>query len=294
MALGLQTSVSSGAQTGYFDIMAEWVETLHGQGKLTNSLESLVKTLRADAALLQRSQVGRLSMKNVATADRLAQKVLSTRRRSFVQDILGDDLLSMKRGSTLSLSEAIQDGMIDRDTLTNLRTQLSAHNVRDIVITRLSADQNTSDFLEVHFGGEVSEADRNLLSILAPTLAKTWASRLPGTVEKEIARCQIRSIHSTPDPSQVSILDVSNPLELSRCEYRICMLVKEGMLVKTIAKTLAVQDSTVRAHLRSIYLKTGTSCHVELLHRLTMEDSASASFLAPAAEVEHDYLRPTG
>ena len=67
---------------------------------------------------------------------------------------------------------------------------------------------------------------------------------------------------------QYDLLDTSNPAELSRSEYRICAMVREGLLARAIADELGVSESTVRSHLHSIYAKTGATGHVDLLHRL--------------------------
>ena len=107
-----------------------------------------------------------------------------------------------------------------------------------------------------------------LLATLAPALMKSWKARLPGTVEKLIARPRVRRAGPVEQPQSLEILDVSNPAGLSRSEYRICTLIREGMLFKQIAEELDIRTSTMRSHLRSIYAKTGTSCHVERLHHL--------------------------
>ena len=71
----------------------------------------------------------------------------------------------------------------------------------------------------------------------------------------------------------VAALDATNPLGLTRCEFRVCTLVREGLVTKSIAEALGVKVSTVRSHMHSIYLKAGVSGHVELLHMLKSEPS---------------------
>ncbi|NHX28236.1 helix-turn-helix transcriptional regulator, partial [Escherichia coli] len=109
------------------------------------------------------------------------------------------------------------------------------------------------------------------IAALAPTLAKSWGNRLPGTAERAAGQARVHRAQEMADPASLPILDAANPLGLTRSEFRICSLVREGMLVREIARKLAVQEATVRSHLRSVFMKTGTSCHVELLHRLATE-----------------------
>ena len=64
------------------------------------------------------------------------------------------------------------------------------------------------------------------------------------------------------------LLGIENPAGLSRSEFRVCSLLKEGMTVNIIADNLSVGRATIRSHLSSIYSKTGASSQVELLHML--------------------------
>ena len=75
-----------------------------------------------------------------------------------------------------------------------------------------------------------------------------------------------------------NIMTAANPLGLSRSEYRVCMMIRQGYLAKRIAQELVVQECTVRTHLRSIYGKAGVSGHVELLHRLTVGSDRRAGY----------------
>lgn len=256
---------------GCLNTISDWVETLHGSGELAESLQSIVDVVRADVAMLQRLVPERLALTSIATADPSAHKVPAPRRRSFAREMLGDHLNVMKVGTLITLVEAEKARLLDHDAIITLRTQMSALNLRDVAVLRLSDGPKGSDFLELHFAGDLPHADRNLIAILGPTLANTWGVRLPGTAEKSIQGNKIRSIGHKVDPAKVAILDAANPLALTRCEYRVCVLVREGMLVKSIARKLDVQEPTIRSHMRSIYLKTGTGCHVELLHRLSTE-----------------------
>jgi len=261
--------------------IAEWVETLHGHGELSASLTKLVTVMRANAALLLRFTADRITPKHVAVAELRSGELLAPKRRSFFRDILDDCPSVFQSGKIVTLSDLADDGAIDLIEMTGLRSQLAQHGLRDIAAIPLSSEAQKSDFLELQFSAEIPDHDKNLLTMMSSTLAITWQGRLPGTADRSISRNSNSNIHELAFQSNLPILDVSNPLALSRCEYRVCTMVMQGKLVKSIAASLKVQDSTVRSHLRSIYQKTGTTCHVELLHKLTtqskeMSDGQSA------------------
>lgn len=131
------------------------------------------------------------------------------------------------------------------------------------------------DFLELQFQAPPMEHDRNLVYMLAPTLAGSWSSRPPGTVEGYIARARIRSNLNRNGDAPRNILDMSNPSNLSRCEFRVCMLIREGFSTSSIADALGICKTTVRSHLSSIYSKTGVHRQVELLHLMQATEDAS-------------------
>lgn len=249
---------NASVDVGCLDILAEWVETLHGQGELNDALHRLINATQASAAFIARHREGRISLHMIAAAGHPKGKP-----PCFVNEMLHDPLSDLRIGATLCLSDAQVSRVMKPAERGALHADLAAYDIRDLVLARLSE----GDFLELHFDHILPKADRTLLTIMGPTLAKTWQARLPGTAERARNRFSLRRRPKTGP----GVLHLSNPFGLTRSEFRVCMLVREGLLVHTIAQKLNVLEPTIRAHLRAIYHKTGISCHVELLHRLSTE-----------------------
>ena len=133
----------------------------------------------------------------------------------------------------------------------------------------LEASCRTSYFLEFHFTSVFSEHNRVVLLTLAGTLSKTWTNRNLGAARAIELKTRL-TVETEPDRSRpVNILATNNPIGLSRCEFRVCMMVREGYNAKRVARELVIGEATVRTHLSSIFAKAGVSGHIELLHRLS-------------------------
>ena len=201
-------------------------------------------------------------------------------RRSLARDAIGERLPSLRPGAVWILSEA-------RDASTFLeeqwlRDQLQLLGIQDVATVILGTKGGQVDYCELQFGQTPTRLNRALLDDLAPALTRAWEGRLPGTVERLITRR--RTQEQLVGPQQDDLLDASNPAELSRSEYRICALVREGLLARAIAEELGVSEATVRSHLHSIYAKTGAAGHVDLLHRLS-RPARSAEDVQPRARL---------
>lgn len=259
------------------DIIAQWVEALHSHGSLSDAIGNVSTTISADAALLVRHAQGSYGTKLIAIHDPDADKISSQNRRSFAFDIFSEYLEHMKVGTLVTLQELANDSFLRREEISDFHKNASIYGVRDVALVCLSSASGSVDVLEFHFEFEMTSRDRELLTQLAATLARSWKSRLPGIAETNSIQLQTRNRSSQTNIAAVPILHQSNPFSLSRCEYRVCALVKEGMLAKSIAIQLGVRDSTVRSHLRSIYMKTESTCHIELLHCLNSNNAAAPS-----------------
>jgi len=104
---------------------------------------------------------------------------------------------------------------------------------------------------------------------MSPALALAWSRRLPGSAHALMRRTRARPATEEASQTGTDILGPDNPARLSRSEFRICAMIREGMMTKSIAEQLGIRTTTLRSHLHSIYSKTGTSCQVDLLHRLS-------------------------
>ncbi len=77
------------------------------------------------------------------------------------------------------------------------------------------------------------------------------------------------------------ILGFQNPARLSRAEFRVCMLIAEGAGNAEICAALSLSESTVRAHVRTICIKTGSTDRDALLAQLGRRGAASKRPDAP-------------
>ncbi|MFV2034844.1 MAG: helix-turn-helix transcriptional regulator [Halocynthiibacter sp.] len=238
-------------------------------------LEQLMYLLKAEAVLISRFVEGSCKAKPIAVFVSEPAKGATAQRKTFTEVILGENLRISEPGSTWVWSETgYEMEMMDPP---RVQEQIHALGLRDIALVALETNSSFCDYLEFQFRADMPEYSRNLLFILARTLAKTWMARLPGTGEKQLAKVRNRKTAAKSGTDVLPILDVDNPVGLSRCEYRICTMVREGMLVKDIGHELAVRGGRVRSHLHSIYTKTGSSGQIELLHRLSTSQKRGAA-----------------
>jgi len=223
--------------------------------------------IKADVALVSRFVEGNHKAKEVSVLDTFSSKVYSPKHSSFTHEILGENLRFSQVGSVWFWSEFEEDET--QLVRSKIGENIRASGLCDIASIVLEVRVGVCDYLELQFEKSLSKSDRHHLSLFARTLSSTWKHRLPGTVEKQLAQTRVQQTLDQPGYSTKLILDIDNPNELSRCEFRVCAMVKEGMLAKDIAKVLVVSEATVRSHLHAIYTKTSTSGQIELLHRLS-------------------------
>lgn len=245
-----------------------WVEALHGHGEMAAVMNRFVRLFDCEAALLVRIAPGGQSGKCLAKAIADSQKLFPPRAASpLIHEIVHPDFAKVDRGTVWQYSDPDDRAMWKNSH--RLEHMMYQEAVSDVAIIALDTKSTTWDFLEFHFTGPIPGKTLKIIKLLSRCLANPWASRLPGLAVN--FQMGMRLIQS-PDPkqeNQVPILDFRNPAGLSRGELRVCSLVRKGLRVTDIASELAIQTTTVRSHLHSIFSKTETSGQVELLHRLS-------------------------
>ncbi|SDZ50958.1 transcriptional regulator, LuxR family [Jannaschia faecimaris] len=178
---------------------------------------------------------------------------------SLGSELLGDLLHTTNLGSVLCITEV--NASIDA------RDKLDQFGLREVVTLSLCTERDFSDFLEFQFERPLLEHNRQLLEILGSVLSQSWLDRAPGVAAMLLARQPCQNSEDR-EPKFANVLSVQNPAGLTRSEYRICMLVQEGRLPDKLSEILQISKSTFRSHMRSIFLKTGVSGHLELVHLL--------------------------
>lgn len=245
-----------------YSVLAGWVEALQGNGDVPDAVSALMHLIGAQAGVLVRVDRRTQSVRPVVTVARDSGLFPAVPNQSVLPDIMGLNLLKARPGTMWRLS----DRNLDLDAATSGARPGPRHCAEALAIS-LGSETGHVDFVEFQFTGQPLAHNALLLSVMAPTLATSWGARCTGIVARLLSDT-FRVVEADDAPAPVPVMDVSNPKGLSRCEFRICALVRDGMMTKDIARTLSVHEVTVRAHLSSIYSKTDTSGMIELLHLL--------------------------
>lgn len=266
-----ESGLHSRLATSNVKVVVQWVEALHGQGEIAEVLRELVGLVGAKSALLARL-VNHDQAKRIAAADVTAGKLPSPPPpQSCSKLVLRENLRTARPGSIWRMSDVCFLPGFDTAAIHD-------RGLRDVVVLVLGQKTDEVDVLEFHFHNDPRDHDANLLSILGPEFSNTWVRRTPGCVQHAMAHLRLVK-DGAARGAILPILHPNNPSGLSRSEYRICVMIGDGMKVKTIAEALSVCETTVRSHLTSIFSKTNTSGQVELIHRL-MEPSSQTNHLA--------------
>ncbi|CUJ98697.1 response regulator [Ruegeria denitrificans] len=272
----MSVSFSNGAFAQQsLNFVMEWVHALNGDNTVSNILQLLVEITNADAALITRINKPEHKVNYIARCSINEGKVWPVQPRTQIDLVLGDNISTAKAGTVWKLTEALPT---DRTRAINGRDQVPTGLVEVLVIP-LETKGGNVDHLELHYSHSPRRNEMGLLTALAPTLASGWSRRVPGSVTTRSEQIRGYLPKIVKDTKFVPILDPQNPTQLSRSEFRVCAMMKEGMTVKKISQILSVCPATVRSHLSSIFSKTGASNQVELLHLLNRNADTADTFM---------------
>ncbi|MDU8946034.1 helix-turn-helix transcriptional regulator [Ovoidimarina sediminis] len=251
---------------GIIGAIATWCECLQGKDTLNEALQLLAEGVNAEAIALSRSSRDTYGESVSIVYDKLPQKTSAPRLdRSFARTMLGNYFVSAKPGSVWFKSM-----VADHDpALTDFH---SKRRLTELAVVPIATSDKSLDFLEFHFANPLGPDGYAILNTVVSTLTRTWANRKPGLFTDAMLRRKAPDNTGTSAP----ILGCDNPAKLSRAEFRVCLLLSRGLSKQHIIDELRISRSTLRSHLRSVYLKTGTNSHSELLYKL----------LSPIPEIE--------
>lgn len=252
----------------------EWTRALSGNAPIPVVLNQLMHFANADAALIARTSKKELKLKHLARCYVHEGKIWPSQPQTKVEVVLGDSILSARAGSIWRLSEMI---LSCNESISQNREN-TLKEFSEIIVIPLESSKKQLDHLELQYRHAPSRDDLDFLSFLASTLAFGWSKRTPGVVSSQSDQTRSRRRREIREMGMVPILDARNPAALSRSEFRICAMMKEGMTVKTISESLSVCQTTVRSHLSSIFSKTGASSQIELLHLLNRPANSGKQF----------------
>ncbi len=280
--VSVPAAVRGAATASSFGVIAEVALSLRGEGDITDAIGDLIGLFSAERAIVARIAGDR--ERRLGMADRSAGKLFSNRRPPcLATGILAATDLTMLPGTVLVLSGLLADGLDDE--LRDTRETCANAGIHDAAVIVLGLRADGYDVIELHFCTKVDEASEALLDAMGPALSRCWSHRLPGSAQAMMERARCRAVGRAGGAPEADILSPENPAGLSRSEFRICAMIREGMMSNAISKELGIQRSTIRTHLHSIYAKTGTSGHIELVHRLTGPRSGRSTELRRLARL---------
>lgn len=263
--------------------MSAWVDGVRGGGSLDDALRALHPIVGADLSLIARLSRADGRCRLISAHDCQAGKLFSSGAAfPVVGNLLCQSRQVPKAGSVWSLREAQE--AISGDAPVWLDRRIGEMALREVLGVALEAREGVVDVVEFQFRRESKGPGRELLAAIAGELARTWSRRLPGVGEREVTRPRLVGEDEYGIAAGVDILSADNPAELSRSEFRTCMLLREGLKVRDIRERLGVSEATVRSHLSAIYAKTGRAGQVELLHLLLGQRQLSSGRNEPRRE----------
>lgn len=259
------------------NFVMEWTHALNGNITISKVLSHLIELANADAALIARITKPDQKINHIARCCINEGKIWPIQPRTHVELVLGDHISTAKAGTVWKLTER---PVAETTPALTYRDQVP-NGLVEIIVIPLEMKGSHTDHLELHFGHNPRRQELELLLAIAPTLASGWSRRAPGSVSSRSEQIRARLPRLVKDAEYIPILDPQNPTDLSRCEFRVCAMMKEGMTVKKISETLSVCPTTVRSHLSSVFSKTGASNQVELLHLLNRSTDTKDTFSRP-------------
>ena len=248
------------------EVLQSWIESLQGRGGLSKAIERICRLSCADLCLLSHFDVGNETPIQYSTYAKSAGKLFSARNcRCLFFEIVGDNLFSAVEGSVWRQSEVVLlPARLERRPLLDG----SGLPLREVFSIVLSNSKNGVDVLELQYRVAPTQANCAIIELIAASLSRSWKNRLPGIAREQTPRLANEIEGDDGDCVRQQILTHNNPSGLSRTEFRVCLMVRDGMKVSKIADSLGVETGTVRGHLSTIYSKVGVSGQLELLHRL--------------------------
>lgn len=245
-----------------------WSEALNGKISLQDALVDLATGLGAEVATIVRTQIADQKPVRIAACD-LAKDVAGKRplRRTFADAFFGAPILHARAASLWQASSHLDDATGDP----SLSEWQSARRLKEFLVLILASGQKTRDHIELHFREPLAPQAEALLHAMLPDMARVWSNRKVGLITRTI-------LNHRSDPwefrhtTKARILDSDNPLRLSRAEFRVCLLLSQGLVIQAVVRELGLSEPTIRTHLRNIYAKVSCGSLAELVFHLMDSD----------------------
>ena len=227
-----------------FGMVSEWTFAVARNTELKSTLEKLARLVGAGSAMIVKVDRSGHRARIAAICEPSMGQIFPRARRSQARDVFGEVLLSLRPGAVNLASEL--DSCAELGELSDLAAVVLTH------------DDATTIVLELQFDRRALAHNVVLLQAMMPGLVAAW--RQPQQTQPHAPR---RAADAGAD-----LLAPDNPAGLTRSEFRICLLMREGHMPAAIMQELGITRATFRSHMRAVFLKTGTSGQLELTHML--------------------------
>ena len=177
--------------------------------------------------------------------------------------VFKDELTSLKQGAFVNYGQYVRERLYRDAEFEDWLTSIGASDAAFMILGRSAG---TVDLMEFYFEKTTSHHGQADGDWGGAALARIYAARRPGVVADCFAQKSVEE--ETGAILDEPLLGPGNVAGLTRCEWRVCVLVSRGLSVKGIAYELDVSVATVRAHLRKVYNKTGLAGFQSLALRL--------------------------
>lgn len=235
---------------------SDWTKTIltfvkwcQGRTDIQTNLNSLSEYFKADAVGLSRWCGKNQKLRTAGFINRQNTCI----DVGFADIVCGSFVNSIKPGAALLLSEVTDNNPVSDPRLAQYLYQA---DIAEIGVICFAANGQTRDFVEFHFRSQKLTNWDQVNRIQGPSFADVFAGRNKGLLLETILQNGQPVRNARNKLSEYGILSHQNPAGLTRCEWRICALIANGLSRKGIAKELSVKPCTVQSHLRNIYAKT--------------------------------------
>lgn len=243
----------------WVDAVSVWCEAVRGDISFDAALAGVLTAAKGEAGMLVRRRIPSRRYDVIARCDWREGQSNSV-RKAFGNDVFGEDL-ARARNSTVWLQSVHNPAGTD-----DLREFHNSRDLRDFAVLILSSSSVECDHLELHFRHSVSSIEHRILTEATGVLSRNWETYRRG--KGSIITRSLHDIEAEPVWGETIVLSDSNSFGLTKAEFRVCFELAQGRSFRGLCDELNLAPSTVRAHLRGIFGKTGTSNLIELLFLL--------------------------
>ena len=237
-----------------------WCGALGGPAPLQSALSDLVSGLGAECGTIVRTRINDARPVRLAHCDLVRAASSCHLRRSFADSHFGPLLAKAHPATIWQATVHSRDETGD----TALAEWQKARGMKEFLVLVLTNQARSRDHVELHFRRPLTPGVKQSIAAMLPDMARIWTIRRAGSVNA-LRKSDPDQNGSRPDPR---ILDPDNPQRLSRAEFRVCLSLSHGQMIRAVSQDLGLSEPTIRTHLRNIYAKTGCNSLADLLFRL--------------------------